>query len=250
MNPARLVAHRGQCRQYPENTLLAFQKAVDAGARHIEVDIHFTKDNIPVVAHDPMLNRISGVPHHVHELTLEELKRYHAYEPDRLGDTYISEPIPSLRDLIDWANQHASHVHWFVEIKPEVLCIREVNDVFHRINNMTQRLHGNATHISYDMPYLNAVRDQHGVSYGLIVTEWPQVITDLPELTPQYVFINKKKIPDSADLLEIDAKVVVYDCVEREEAQYWLERGASHVESFDIAHLLQTEPCKTTTSSL
>ena len=45
------IAHRGFKAQYPENTLLAFSKAVEAGAHALETDIHLTKDGVVVLSH-------------------------------------------------------------------------------------------------------------------------------------------------------------------------------------------------------
>ncbi len=43
------MAHRGFSSQYPENTAVAFQAAVEAGFFHIELDVQLTGDGIPVV---------------------------------------------------------------------------------------------------------------------------------------------------------------------------------------------------------
>ena len=45
------IAHRGYKARYPENTLLAFSKAVDAGAHALETDIHITRDGEVVLSH-------------------------------------------------------------------------------------------------------------------------------------------------------------------------------------------------------
>lgn len=47
-----VIAHRGCSAKYPENTLLAFKKAIEAGADGIEFDVHFTRDKQLVVRHD------------------------------------------------------------------------------------------------------------------------------------------------------------------------------------------------------
>ena len=48
---SKVFAHRGFSGQYPENTLLAFRKAIKAGCDGIELDVHLSKDGIPVVIH-------------------------------------------------------------------------------------------------------------------------------------------------------------------------------------------------------
>ena len=46
-----IIAHRGNHKKYPENTISAFESAIGAGADAIECDMRLTKDNVPVVAH-------------------------------------------------------------------------------------------------------------------------------------------------------------------------------------------------------
>jgi glycerophosphoryl diester phosphodiesterase len=51
--PAR-IAHRGAPREYPENTLPSFARAIELGADGIELDVHATRDGVVVVHHDPV----------------------------------------------------------------------------------------------------------------------------------------------------------------------------------------------------
>ena len=51
------IAHRGFKGAYPENTMLAFEKAIEAGADGIEFDVHLTKDGGLVIIHDETLER-------------------------------------------------------------------------------------------------------------------------------------------------------------------------------------------------
>lgn len=53
----RVIAHRGYCAIAPENTLPSFELALEAGARLVELDYHLSRDGVPVVIHDPTLDR-------------------------------------------------------------------------------------------------------------------------------------------------------------------------------------------------
>ncbi len=59
----------------PENTLLAFARAVAAGATYIETDVHASADGVAVIAHDPDLARVAGIDKRVDQLTLAELEK-------------------------------------------------------------------------------------------------------------------------------------------------------------------------------
>lgn len=73
---ALAIAHRGFSSQYPENTMLAFERALALGADGAEFDVQLTKDGIPVVFHDESLKRITGDDRLIKDLTLSELKQY------------------------------------------------------------------------------------------------------------------------------------------------------------------------------
>jgi len=57
LSAEQLVAHRGLQATYPENTALSVQKAIDAGALFVEVDIQLSLDKQPMVYHDISLER-------------------------------------------------------------------------------------------------------------------------------------------------------------------------------------------------
>jgi glycerophosphoryl diester phosphodiesterase len=71
----RLFAHRGFALEAPENTLLAFARAVGLGATYIETDVHASLDGVAVIAHDPDLKRLVGRDVRIDQLTMTELRR-------------------------------------------------------------------------------------------------------------------------------------------------------------------------------
>lgn len=92
--PKVYYAHRGlhdNGSKAPENTLAAFQRAVDAGYG-IELDVQLTKDGQVVVAHDFHLKRICGVDATIDSLTYKELQAYTVKKS--------KEHIPLFRDVL------------------------------------------------------------------------------------------------------------------------------------------------------
>ena len=71
----RNFAHRGFSGRYPENTMLAFQKALEAGCEGMEFDVHLTKDQELVIIHDERIDRTSNSSGYVKDMTYEELCR-------------------------------------------------------------------------------------------------------------------------------------------------------------------------------
>ena len=69
------IAHRGSSGSYPENTRLAFEKAIEAGADMIEMDCRLSKDGHVVVIHDDRLDRTARAKGFVKGKTLRQLKK-------------------------------------------------------------------------------------------------------------------------------------------------------------------------------
>ena len=82
-NPPWVIAHRGFKKNYPENTLVAFQAAMDAGAQMIELDVTLSRDRKLVVIHDATLERTTNGHGPVRDYTMEELKQLDFPESDR-----------------------------------------------------------------------------------------------------------------------------------------------------------------------
>ena len=69
-----VVGHRGAAASAPENTLPSFRLAVAQGADALELDVHVTRDGVPVVIHDPDLARTTDRPGAVAALSLAEVQ--------------------------------------------------------------------------------------------------------------------------------------------------------------------------------
>jgi glycerophosphoryl diester phosphodiesterase len=69
-----LIAHRGACFDAPENSLQAFQIAMDQGARRIEFDVQLTRDGVPIVCHDATTERMTGRHLEIEFSTLAEIR--------------------------------------------------------------------------------------------------------------------------------------------------------------------------------
>lgn len=72
------IGHRGASREFPENSLPAFERALALGADGVELDVHLTSDGIPVVHHDPDVRMTSGTGRSIRpirELRWSELSR-------------------------------------------------------------------------------------------------------------------------------------------------------------------------------
>ena len=73
-----VIGHRGCAGEVPENTLASFEAGLAAGAALLESDLHLTRDGVPVLIHDDIVDRTTEGSGRVAELDLDELQRLDA----------------------------------------------------------------------------------------------------------------------------------------------------------------------------
>jgi len=88
----KIVAHRGASGYAPENTLLAFKKAIEIGCDKVELDVRLTKDKKVIVIHDDDVDRTTDGRGKIAELTLKQIKKFNCGEKQK---------IPTLQEVID-----------------------------------------------------------------------------------------------------------------------------------------------------
>lgn len=110
-----IIAHRGFSDEAPENSMAAFQKAIDAKCDMIELDVRLSADNVPVVFHDRRLQRTSdasGSVNQKHSQVLTEIDNGSWFSPK-----FQRERIPLLRDVFPLLKRD---LRLNIEIKPDV----------------------------------------------------------------------------------------------------------------------------------
>lgn len=110
-----VIGHRGASGHAPENTLAAFRRAVELGARFIETDLRMSRDARFVAIHDATLDRTTTGRGMVRDFTLAQLRELDAgswYAPEFAG-----ERIPALEEILTFARE--ADVVFYLEIKHE-----------------------------------------------------------------------------------------------------------------------------------
>ena len=108
-----VTAHRGYSAAAPENTLPAFQLAIDHGCERAELDVQMTKDGIVMVTHDANLRRCAGRNENIYDLTYDEVRRLDAGR--WFGQKYTGTRVPTLEEVLD---QCKGRIQLNIEIKP------------------------------------------------------------------------------------------------------------------------------------
>lgn len=96
-----IVAHRGAMSEKPENTLTAFQHALDLGADIVEIDLWTSSDGHLFILHDPTLDRTTNGTGIATEQTLETLQSLDAGK--WFDESYEGLKIPSFVEVLEWA---------------------------------------------------------------------------------------------------------------------------------------------------
>ncbi|HEU4767757.1 MAG TPA: glycerophosphodiester phosphodiesterase [Pyrinomonadaceae bacterium] len=93
MSRPLIIGHRGASAVAPENTIAAFQAAIDAGADGIEFDVRLSRDGVPVVIHDDTLYRTHGMRLRVDEMTLKDLNNIDVPSVEQLFELFESNKL-------------------------------------------------------------------------------------------------------------------------------------------------------------
>jgi len=108
----RIAAHRGGAALWPENSLLAFEKAIALGCDLLELDVHLTGDGTVAVIHDATVERTTGGRGAVGALTTADLRRLRLKGPD---GAVTSQRVPTFDEVLTVAAPSA--VRLLVEVK-------------------------------------------------------------------------------------------------------------------------------------
>lgn len=107
-----VIAHRGASSYAPENTLAAFDLAVEMGARHVELDVHETRDGRVVVLHDATLDRTTDGAGPVAERDWAEVRALDAGA--WFGPQFSGQRVPAFEEVLE---RYRGMLRLHVEIK-------------------------------------------------------------------------------------------------------------------------------------
>jgi len=95
------VAHRGVAKYAPENTLPAIEKAIELGLDYVELDVRYTEDGMPVLMHDPSVDRTTDGEGPVGSYTLDEIRKLDAGYSSKFGDKFAGTRVPTLEEVLE-----------------------------------------------------------------------------------------------------------------------------------------------------
>jgi glycerophosphoryl diester phosphodiesterase len=122
-----IVAHRGVHDELPENTLDAFQRAVELEADAVELDVRLTSDRVPIVFHYFYLDALTSTPGAVFNYTFEQLQNVrilskNSYNANRFRISSLDEVLETIGGQIDLEIEIKGPEPESAQIVADVLC--------------------------------------------------------------------------------------------------------------------------------
>jgi len=155
MKKYKIIAHRGYKEKYPENTLLAFQKAFEYGADGIECDVQKTRDGRYVIFHDNTIRRANCInEENIKDLTLVELK---------MCSLEDNQSIPELTELLSIIPDGQ---YLDLELKPETIILDDCPVICDYVLRYVKKKH---LMVSANEPHLLTYFRKRGIVTGLII---------------------------------------------------------------------------------
>jgi glycerophosphoryl diester phosphodiesterase len=170
--PVLVIAHRGASGECPENTLAAFQRAMDLGADMLECDVQCSRDGTVVVMHDARVDRTTNGHGWVRCLTWRELKQLDA--GGWFGEAFRGERLPTLEELLALT---AGKELLNIEIKRAILQARHIRSIAEKVATLVAhaKLHQTVLVSSFDPCALAHVKAcQPEISTALITMRRPR----------------------------------------------------------------------------
>ena len=165
------IAHRGAKAYEPENTLKAFQKALDLNADGIELDVHLSADGHIIVIHDETIDKMTNGKGFVNTLSLPELKAF------RIDEKY---EIPTLREVFDLVAKKC-----FINI--ELKNAAPLGQVILLIEEYVTKKNWNYDHFIVSSFDWNALQEVHNLNSKILIGVLTETNLDLAVAFAEFI---------------------------------------------------------------
>jgi len=228
--PVLVIAHRGFSGIAPENTLTAFQKAIEIGSDMVEFDVRLSRDGQVVVIHDSTLERTTNGQGLVSGYTLKELEQLDV--GSKFGAQFAGERIPSLRKALHLAK---GKIFINIEIKDGSIDLNKLRELTDRTLEEVKKAEmlGNVLFSSFHPDPLRRIGKQHPRARVALLYHGPW--NTLQEITRygSYSFLNLNHIHLTKEKVgmihEAGKEVMVYTVDPAEEMKKLIRWGVDGI---------------------
>jgi glycerophosphoryl diester phosphodiesterase len=235
MRPARflhLIARGGDAAGHPENTVPAFQSALDLGVRFVEVDVQLSSNGIPMaVRGDDVM--IDGVLLSVSSLTAAEVALIDASESHRFGQQFAGTRIPRLVDVLSLITKRPETTV-FVNLCRASLNRFGADQVVSQVADTMKPFRSRCIVVSPDLPAVHRARRLTGLPIGWEVPAYDNhTRLKYEALQPEYLFCDSALLPERGALWRGPWRWSVRAAATLDEALDLAARGADFVSTRD-----------------
>ncbi len=234
-----IIGHRGCAGYTPENTLEGIHTAADMGVKWVELDVKLTKDQVPIIFHDELLDRTTNTTGVVALTPYSEIKELDA--GSWYGESFLNVKIPTLEEAVDVLLERGLGVNF--EIKPcpsrEKETAEAMLDVLSTIwDDPNDLLISSFSHVSLEAALDMTPTWHRGL---LLPEEWPENLTELVEyLSPTTINVDGNNVTREQieQIIDLEKDVLAYTINEPDRGRFLQAWG---VDSFfsDVPDVLQ-----------
>lgn len=210
---ASVIAHRGDSAHYPENTLAAFEAAIQGGADALELDLHVCKTGEAIVIHDDSVDRTTNGSGKVADMTLDEIKALDAGGGEQiptLGEVlelvdgraklYI-EPKTSIMPPKDWSNTFSNAVEKGNWNYNQLVLVGAGYTTFYNIRDRDPNIHVAPSFDSAAEPIVETAKYMGAKEVNIKYTEVPPELRE--RLQKEGIGLNVWTVDSEKDLLGV-----------------------------------------------
>jgi glycerophosphoryl diester phosphodiesterase len=240
LTPPRLIAHRGNAAEFPENTLPALRSALELGIKYIEFDVHLTADQVVVVANDHMLASTTNTDGSIFDLRASELAQVRACEPTRFGSRFADVGIPTLQQAVELLTTFPA-VTVFVDIQSASLQHYGCENVIHRVCESLHTVRKQVVLVASDLRAVEFFRQRGGYRTGWMLADYtPLAALKSEAITPDFLFCDQHRLPkDSSRLWRGPWQWVIGNVSSGVQALQLAARGAGFVQTTEVRALFR-----------
>ena len=236
----KFIAHRGLSRDYPENSMLAFEKAYEAGFTSFETDVTILKDNTPVLFHDYRFTRLSDVDKIINNMLESDINKIDI--GSLKSKEFASCRVPLFKDLLIFAKKNNIKIN--LELKGERGMNEELWDnIVTEAYNMVCEYNCEdiVFYSSFEIPMLRKLKSlDSNASFGILLWDdffnW-EVLSE--ELKPLSINFKESTVTKklASEVLAKGYKIYTYTVNDEERAKELFSFGVHGIFSDHISKL-------------
>lgn len=242
MNANKLIAHRGDNTNYPENSYAGLEAALKAGALYIEFDIQMNAEGSLLVFHDIDFKRVADNNTPIFEVTSEQLKSLSVHQPDLFGEKYFPTRVSYLAEILELLKQYPK-AHAFVEIKQESLAYWGLSEVADKVLAALKGFESQTTIISFSLSVIKYTQQHSKLRTGFVFYQYNELTQNNAKiLQPDFLICAYNIFPKKNKLWKGNWQWIVYSINDVSTMRQVMKRNEiSLIETDDISLMLGTE---------